>query len=162
MKKIFIIRHSKAEDDAPSDFERRLTTEGKHLAEKIALKISLLPAKNAVFISSPAKRAFETAVIFAKNLLFPEKSIEKDEFLYKYYTPDRFFMWLDSIENNDEVWVFGHNPMFSELLSYLTDGDLFSMPKCTVAAFKTTAKNWFEISPENSKLLLLENPKNDK
>ena len=162
MKTLFLVRHSKADDNSSNDFDRKLTFEGVKLAQHISNNLSIFPLTNATFISSPALRAIETAKVFAKCYFIDSNNIIEDPFLYRYFTHDRFFMWLDSIEKNEEVWVFGHNPMFSELLVYLTNGDIFSMPKCSVAAFKINTENWFDTTPKNSKLLFFKNPKNKK
>lgn len=162
MKSVFLIRHSKAEDETSSDFDRNLTSDGKKLARKIAEKLKVTPGSDSKIVSSPALRAIETANEFAQTYGIRKESITKDTFLYKYSTVDRFLMFLDSNENNSELWVFGHNPMLSQIVSYLSDDKILSMPKCAVAAFQTEANNWLEATPENTKLLFFENPKNNK
>jgi phosphohistidine phosphatase len=162
MKSVFLIRHSKAEDEANSDFDRKLTLEGKKLAKIIAEKLPITPAINSKLISSPALRAIETAVEFSKIYNIQPDLISKNDFLYKYSTVDRFLMFLDSHENNPELWIFGHNPMLSEITSYLSDHKIISMPKCAVAAFQTQANTWFEATPANTILLFFENPKINK
>lgn len=160
MKKLFIVRHSKAEEEVTSDFERVLTSDGKKLARKVAGSLKIVPDIHSKFLSSPALRAIETAHEFAWTYQKEVNEIEKHEFLYQYFTSERFFMFLDTHgKNNEEIWVFGHNPMFSEIVTYLTDNKIMSMPKCAVAAFQTEAKNWFKITPANTKLLFFENPK---
>ena len=65
MKKLIFVRHGKAEEEAPgiSDFERSLTSSGKKISKQMA---RLNQKKNLpVFVSSPAFRALETALIFA-------------------------------------------------------------------------------------------------
>jgi len=162
MRSLFLIRHSKAEDEAQSDFDRKLTSEGKKLAKTISENIKTTPGTYSKLISSPALRAIATANIFSETYGIRLELIVKNDFLYKYSTVDRFFLFLDSFENNSELWIFGHNPMLSEIVSYLTDDKIMSMPKCAVAAFQTEANNWLEATPANTKLLFFENPKNNK
>ena len=160
MKKLIIVRHSVAEEEITTDFERKLTVEGKKLAGKVAKSLSIIPGIHSKFISSPAFRAFETAQEFARYYQKEEKDIDKQEFLYQYFTAERFFMFLDTHgKANEEIWVFGHNPMFSEIVMYLSNNQILSMPKCSVAAFQTEAKNWFKMTPDNTQLLFFENPK---
>jgi len=160
MKKLYIVRHSKAEEEDTNDFERKLTSEGKKLARKVANSLNVIPGIHSKFISSPALRAIETAQEFAQFYQKDVNEIDKQEFLYQYFTAERFFMFLDTYgKENEEIWVFGHNPMFSEIVTYLSEGQILSLPKCSVAAFQTEATNWFKTTPSNTKLLFLKNPK---
>jgi len=162
MKTLFLIRHSKAEDEAQSDFDRKLTSDGKKLAQKMAGMLKVTPRNNSKLISSPAIRAIETAKEFSQVLGISLDQIEKNDFLYKYFTVGQFLLFLDSFKNNNELWVFGHNPVFFKISSYLSDGKISSIPKCAIVAFQTEANKWLEATPENTKLLFFENPKNYK
>jgi phosphohistidine phosphatase len=161
MKKLFIVRHSQAEEEDKNDFERKLTSEGKQLAKKVARNLKITPGIHSKFISSPALRAIETAQEFARVHQKDPNKIEKQEFLYQYFTTERFFMFLDTQgEKEEEIWIFSHNPMLSEIVTYLSENQILSMPKCAVAAFQTEATNWFNVTPANTKLLFFENHKN--
>jgi phosphohistidine phosphatase len=162
MKSVFLIRHSKAEEEASSDFDRKLTSDGKKLAKKIAGTIKIIPGIHSKLISSPALRAIETAKVFAEEYRISTELIEKNDFLYKYSSVDRFLLFLGSYEDKTELWIFGHNPMLSDIVSYLSDNKIISMPKCAVAAFQTTAITWLEATSKNTKLIFFENPKNNK
>ncbi|MBI5538982.1 MAG: histidine phosphatase family protein [Bacteroidia bacterium] len=163
MKKLVLIRHSKAEDESKSDFERRLIADGKILAKNIASRLKIKPENNTLLISSPAPRALETAEIFADHFSYPEDKITKSEFLYKYFTVDRFFMFLDSeFKNNDEIWIFGHNPMLSEISYTLSKGKICALPKSAVISFSIDSENWIDVNASNSQLDFFENPKANK
>ena len=85
MKNLILIRHSKSSWETPlNDKDRHLSNRGvkdAHLVSSISLKY--LP-KNFVILSSTAKRAIETATIFAQNLLCPLESIIYKEKLYTF------------------------------------------------------------------------------
>lgn len=163
MKKLVLIRHSKAEDKSKSDFERRLISDGKILAKNIATKLKIKPENNTLLISSPAPRALETAEIFADFFSYPKDKISKPEFLYNYFTFDRFFMFLDSeFKNNDQIWIFGHNPMLSEIAYILSKGKICAMPKSSVTSFSIDSENWLNVNASNAQLDFFENPKANK
>jgi phosphohistidine phosphatase len=67
MKKLIFIRHGRAEDPANeiTDFERSLTTKGKVIANAVADILFRKDDSKGMIITSPAFRAFETALIFA-------------------------------------------------------------------------------------------------
>lgn len=159
--RLFLIRHSIAQDDASSDFERSLTTEGKNLIIKVTTNLPIKPAPDSVFYSSPANRAIETAKVFASFFGLKE-NIKTDEFLYRYHSPERFLMWLDTIGEVNDLWVFGHNPMLSQIVTFFTNDQIYSMPKCAVAGFESNARSWFEVNHKTSKLLFFESPKKYK
>jgi phosphohistidine phosphatase len=163
MKNLVLIRHSKAEDESNGDFERKLTGDGRKLAKTIASVLKIKPDNNVKFISSPAPRSLETAKIFADYFSYSQDNIFTSDFLYKYFTVDRFFMFLESeFKNNDQIWIFGHNPMFSEIAYILSKGKICSMPKCAVASFDITTYNWIDVNESNSQLNFFENPKDYK
>ena len=160
MKRLVLIRHSKAEEESKSDFERKLTKEGINIAKNMVSKSNIEFNNNTKFISSNAPRALETAKIFADFFSYSHDNISTSDFLYKYFTVDRFFMFLESeYKNNDEIWIFGHNPMFSEITYILSKGKICSMPKCAIASFNITTYNWINANESIATLNFFENPK---
>ena len=70
MKRAYLVRHGKAEDYGPSgsDADRRLTSEGRQELAAIAKTFARLDDKIGIVLSSPLRRAVETAEIFAEKL----------------------------------------------------------------------------------------------
>ena len=163
MKNLVLIRHSKAEDKSSNDFERKLTYEGKKLAKKVVLMLPDVPDNDAIFITSPALRSFETSKIFADFFSFPLEKISTSNFLYKYFTVEQFFIFIENeYKNYDKLWIFGHNPMLTEIVSFLSNNKFFSMPKCAVASFEINSENWIKTSYKNTELKFFINPKESK
>ena len=76
MKNLILIRHAKSSWDAPIDDKQRfLSTRGVKDAHLISQHIDTLIPKTNLIWSSDAKRASETAIIFAQNLNWPLESI---------------------------------------------------------------------------------------
>ncbi len=162
MKILTLVRHSIAQEpeEAENDFVRVLTQKGTALAYKIAAKIPQEFLQNAVFISSSAPRALQTAQIFAEHHKLDEKQIIQHEFLYNCFKEHSFFYFLEEIaENQSNCWLFGHNPLFSNLFAILQNKKTISMPKCAVAIFKTQAKKWIDVNFNNTNLINFINPK---
>ena len=81
MKRMIFVRHGKAEEHTGSndDYLRSLTVKGKTVSEKMARVLKKKEKNPAVLVSSPAFRAYETAIIFARVLGYdPEKIILKE------------------------------------------------------------------------------------
>ncbi len=68
MKKLIFVRHGRAEEPTSMipDFERSLTTKGKNISEQMAAILKTKEKDPGVFITSPAFRALETALVFAR------------------------------------------------------------------------------------------------
>ena len=117
---LYIIRHGKAEpwDTAPNDHDRQLTMDGRLGVEAAAKALVRLGIVLNQLISSPVDRAYQTAEIFAKvnnNL-----ALETNGGLSPGSSGERITEMLQHKGVGESVAIFGHNPDFSELVSYLT------------------------------------------
>lgn len=125
-KRLYIIRHAKAEDHAlkEKDFDRNLIDKGRQraklIAEKLKQDISLIDERT-LFLSSTANRAAETAEIFSQILGYPTDEIKWEPQIYEAH----YLVLLKCINeisaNYDSVLVFGHNPGLSDLVNYVSD-----------------------------------------
>ena len=84
MKTIVLVRHSKAANRTAevADYYRPLKKKGKAESKEMAMKFAKLGIDPELFITSPANRALETAIEFAKVLKYPEKDIRHEESIY--------------------------------------------------------------------------------
>lgn len=161
MKLLSLVRHSIAQepDEVENDFIRSLTPMGIELAKKVATQIDSEYFVNAQFISSAANRAIQTARIFANIANINPEQIVQSNFLYSCFKEQTLFYFLEEqIPNTDNCWIFGHNPMISNLFQLLSKQNL-SMPKCAVAIFQSSANSWLEVDAKNTQLLKFVNPK---
>ena len=163
MKKLILVRHGRAEDPVPeiSDFERSLTTKGKSISKLIARNLKEKESAMGTMISSPAFRALETAVIFAREYsVDPEKIIMKSNFYYKmnlYYLSEM----LATIDNDIElITLFGHNPSISEIVNNLCKQGCHFMPKSGVVVISFNINKWVEIKEHSGKLEYFLKPEN--
>lgn len=123
VKKLFIIRHAKAEEHtfAKKDYDRNIIEKGILRASKIAplLKDKFHKDNRTVFISSSANRAIQTAHLFAEVLDFPIASIIQTKTIYEAHYQD-ILQEINKVSDHvDTVFVFGHNPGLSDLTNYL-------------------------------------------
>lgn len=129
--KVFVIRHGIADGHASSDFDRRLTPEGR---EKFAASVRGLQRLgiqlDGVF-HSPLTRAVETA-----QLLEPILSGAMTELEALAEAPDeRLFHALET--GPERVALVGHEPWLSQLVGWMACGELrlgpaFRLSKGTV------------------------------
>ncbi|MEB3816399.1 MAG: histidine phosphatase family protein [Desulfurococcales archaeon] len=103
-----VMRHARAEPKSPGlpDSERRLTEEGRRQAESIA---RLLPWRPSRIVSSPYRRALETAEVIARETGAP---LEVSELL----APDSFNLEAFKKLAADGVLLVGHAPSVEEVV----------------------------------------------
>jgi phosphohistidine phosphatase len=121
-KKIYLIRHGKAEDHSflKRDYERNLVDKGKERAEIVAIKLNeQLQVNNTLVISSSVNRAIQTAEIFAAHINYPLESIQLEKGIYEAYHRDILQVINQVNDDIETILVFGHNPGLSELTNYL-------------------------------------------
>src|SRR5687768_11977103 len=112
MKTLFLVRHAKSswEDAGLSDKERPLKKRGVSDAQVMGKVLHKHGIKPGQMISSPAKRAFDTAEIIAAQLSFDKKKIEKNKRLY-FEGIETIFKVIQSVDaKTDTAFIFGHNP----------------------------------------------------
>jgi phosphohistidine phosphatase len=155
MKKLIFIRHGRAEDSANeiSDFERSLTIKGKVVANLMADILLRKDDSKGLIITSPAFRAFETALIFAGKYGIKAEEIRIDSNMYYNMNLKYLTELLKTIsDDTDKISFFGHNPSFTEIADRLSKGGCEFIPKCGVAALSFSIDKWSGIKPGSGKL----------
>jgi len=163
MKKLIFIRHGRAEEPAPeiSDFERSLTLKGKNISKLMARKLREKESMPGIIITSPAFRALETAIIFAREFSIEPEKIIMDNNLYFKMNFQYLVEMLSSVSNsNESVTLFGHNPSFSEISGILCKKGCDFMPKCGVICISYNVKSWTEIKQHQGKMEYFLKPEN--
>lgn len=108
---LYFLRHAEAEDEAASDFERRLTPKGLEQADKVGkfvVRNGLIPD---VILSSPVVRAEQTARAVSQRLDGRELIVER--WLACGMTPAVCLDALAAYASFDHVMLVGHEPDFS-------------------------------------------------
>src|SRR6056297_1085590 len=118
MKGIALLRHGHAET-GPSDFNRTLSPRGYMEVQSVALKISARLGRPDRVISSPAKRAIETAGEYLKQPA-GKVSFETNEELYAATEEDLLRLLAELPEKFELVLLVGHNPSFEDLIISFT------------------------------------------
>jgi phosphohistidine phosphatase len=117
-----LIRHAKSSWDAPlRDFDRPLTSKGIQDAHLVSSNISSQIPKTFLVWSSAAKRASETAMIFAQNISFPVESIIFKEELYTFDERKLEQIVKSCSDDYDHWFVFGHNEAITNFVNKFGD-----------------------------------------
>jgi phosphohistidine phosphatase len=155
MKNIIFVRHGRAEEPSSTipDFERSLTTKGKNISEQMALILKEKEKDQALLITSPAFRAYETALIFARVLdSDPDKIIIKNN-LYSRATLNSFAEIVEKISDDiNLIILFGHNPSFTEIPDRLSRDGCDFIPKSGIVCLSFKTDTWKGIVREKGKI----------
>jgi phosphohistidine phosphatase len=147
MKQLFLIRHAKSSWTAPlNDFDRPLTNRGIQDAHVISSGIKNIIPKSFLVWSSAAKRAAETATIFAQNLSFPIDSIEFKNELYT-FDHRKLEEIIKSCPNHcNHLIVFGHNEAITNFVNKFGNTFIDNVPTAGFVQLSFGTVNWSDIS----------------
>ncbi|MGD9765108.1 MAG: phosphohistidine phosphatase SixA [Candidatus Binatia bacterium] len=141
---LYLMRHGIAADPTRDtrDADRALTPDGVRKTRRVAMGLRMLGIQPSVILSSPLRRAEETAQIVAQ-LLSPTPTLELYPPLAAGAEPEAVLKNLRVGRGVQQVLLCGHEPDLGRLGSYLLTGtaDLLQMPfkKAGVAAFSVNA-----------------------
>jgi phosphohistidine phosphatase len=161
MKTLFILRHAKSSwaNPASSDFDRQLNEQGLKTVPQMGETIFDNRFQPALILSSPAKRAKQTAILIKETAQIKGK-IEYDERIYE-ASPHRLLQVISELgAERDSLMLVGHNPGLEGLIKILT-GEIQPMPTAALAVIDLNAQNWNEIAAESGKLRAVFRPKDD-
>lgn len=124
MKKLILIRHAKSSWEEPlRDFDRPLTRTGIHDAHLVSSNVVNDIPKSFLVWSSASKRATETAMIFAQNILFPVENIVFKNELYTFDCGELEQIIKLCPNDYDNLILFGHNEAITNFVNKF--GDIF-------------------------------------
>lgn len=130
MKQLILVRHAKSSWEVPlKDFDRPLNSKGIQDAHLVSSHIGDQIPKTFLVWSSPAKRAAETAFIFAQNISFPVESIVFKDDLYTFDEINLEKIIKSCYNESDHLIVFGHNEAITNFANKF--GDVFIDNVCT-------------------------------
>lgn len=158
-----LIRHAKSswQDNALPDIERPLNDRGQRDAPFMAKHMANSAPKPDCLISSPAKRAYTTACIYAEAFGLDTGEVLVDERIYE-APVSRLMDVVNSLNDRCErVVLFGHNPGFSYLVEYLT-GELVHMPTNGVVSIEMDIDSWEHAGTGCGSIVLHDFPKQHK
>lgn len=116
---LFILRHGEAGQRVSAgrgDFQRPLTAAGQKEVSEIATSLKDLGIKLDIVISSPLKRAHQTASIVAKTFKIEKKMQDWAELSPEGNRLDLYNKLLQ-LKQQSSVLVVGHEPYLSEMIS---------------------------------------------
>ena len=131
---------------------------GKRDAPKMGKGLAKREVTPDLILSSPAKRALETAQIIAKKLDYKLADIVVDEGLYATGADDLLRVIRKVGAKRKSIMLFGHNPELT-VLAHRLSSKIAHLPTCAVAEFTFDAKSWAAIGKDTLESVALYTPR---
>lgn len=106
-----------------------------------------------LIVSSPARRAIDTAAFFAEANQLPFSAIQLEATLYEAQPIDLMRAISQLPDTAKVVFMVGHNPGLTELVNQFLEIPLLNLPTCGIVALESTANNWSSLYEENTKVV---------
>jgi phosphohistidine phosphatase len=151
------VRHAKSswKEPALSDRERPLNDRGRKASVEVAkylLKLNHLPDS---MLSSPARRAYDTARLMAPVLNFPEGSILRDERLYFDGVEGIAMAVRETPDDISNLFFFTHEPVISEFCNRFCKFGALHYPTAGVCAMQFEIDHWEALADRGRKLFFV-------
>lgn len=153
MKSLTLLRHAKTERDSNTgrDFDRVLAARGRYDSPRIGREIRDQGLEYDLILSSPAKRAAETAVLAGLSARF-------DDRIYDASPGDLLSIVQQTSDAVGRLLMVGHNPGFERLASLLI-GQSIEMPTGSLVEVELPIERWNEVEPDSGRLIRFIKPK---
>ena len=117
---VYLLRHGIAQKDSPngSDADRALTQDGRRKLRQVLKAASDAQVKPTLILSSPLKRAMQTAEV-AQSVLGYKEEIVPSKALLPGASVDEVWQEIRVHKDEPALMLVGHNPLFAELSGYL-------------------------------------------
>ncbi len=117
---IYILRHGIAEVARPgmSDADRALVADGKKKLRQVVRAARNAGVEPSVILTSPYKRALETAEIAAHEFGYKGELVQTDA-LRPGCAPEEVWEEIRVFKGEDRILLSGHEPLLSHLIGFL-------------------------------------------
>ena len=160
MKNLFLIRHAKSswDDTSLNDFERPLNNRGHKSAPFMGRLLCDTGVQPDFWLSSPAKRAMTTAEYFARAFKVPATDVVYNINIYHASVVELLTVIRAIPEAKKNVFMFGHNPGFTDCANYLTGEHIFNIPTAGIVHIEFDTLFWGETGRTGGRLAAFYEP----
>ena len=153
-KRLVLIRHGKSlyDDYVANDIERHLAARGYHDVEQTALWLKQNNIFPDAMVSSPAIRAYSTCLIVANHFSFQAEKVLIKDAIYEASDNALLYVINELPAIADTVFLFGHNPAFTSIVSKLTNEEFRHLPTSAAVIIEFNQVQWNEIDLHSGNL----------
>lgn len=161
MKRLVLCRHAESswKDGSLADIDRPLNERGRRNAPEMGRRLIRQGVRPDLIISSPARRAYATAVFLGREYGITGREIRIVDAVYNAYPLQllEIIRGLDTV--HDQVVVVGHNPEITVLANLLGRLRIENFPTCGAVVLDFAVGSWAEIKEEKGSLVFFDYPR---
>lgn len=164
-KTIYLIRHAKSSHEHPdlADFDRPLAKKGHGDAKTMAESLKKRGISPDLIITSPARRAIQTAEYFKDALYKDCYKVELASSIYRCNPITLVNHIMKVSDDKSEVMIFAHNPAITRAANYFQIDTMFSdIPTSGIVAIKFNTDSWHKVGKIKGRLEFFEHPIRNK
>jgi phosphohistidine phosphatase len=161
VKRLTLMRHGDAQwkDPEVADFARPLNRRGNNEAEAIARRLSELQLIPDLIITSPARRAAQTAETVARELALLPRSLQYEEGLYLAGADDILKLVRAIGPRVPHLMIVGHNPGISEAANILAPSqEMSGLGTAAFCSITFDVQQWPDIGAKVLRDSMIETP----
>ncbi len=156
MKNLILIRHAKSSWDLPlKDIDRPLDQRGMKDAHLVSQNVFYFLPKTFVIWSSVAKRASDTAIIFAQNISYPVENIIFKDDLYTFDEKKLEEIIKSSDNTFDSVILFGHNAAITNFVNKFGNQFIENVPTSGFVSLQFDTDYWDKINKGKTRKIII-------
>lgn len=161
MKQLVLLRHAKSDwaIETLRDIDRPLNRRGYEDAYLLSAEIKKQNIIPHFIVSSPATRALSTALIFARELDFPQDKIHIVPQIYEADVNTLKQLVRAFPADADTVFLVGHNPGFTDFFNEICNSRIDNLPTCGLMLIQWEEKKWEDVFLTKGKLIYYQFPK---
>jgi phosphohistidine phosphatase len=144
MKTLILVRHAKSDwgNDTITDVLRPLNERGYSDAQILAKQLAQKIAPPQYWLTSPAIRAYSTAMIFANAFNYDVEKLVMNKKIYEASVKTLQSIVTEIPDENETAFLFGHNPGFTKFFNEFSDSDVDNIATCGIASLSNDVLSW--------------------
>ncbi len=161
MKRLTLLRHAKSSWGQPglADHDRPLNQRGKHDVPVMGRRLVAHGLRPSLIVTSPAKRARQTAKLLAREIGYPIEFLQTEKSLYL-ADPVSILAIIEAQEDTfSDMVVCAHNPGITALANQLSGLSIDNVPTCGMVILEVDTDSWSDITVSPRKCVAFDYPR---
>ncbi|HKL26302.1 MAG TPA: histidine phosphatase family protein [Desulfuromonadales bacterium] len=161
MKTLILARHAKSswQDPDLADFDRPLNKRGRENAPLMGRRLAERGDWADLIVTSPARRAHDTATALAAALNIEERNIHFEPAIYEAEPADLLQIIRGFDDARREILLVGHNPGLTELANLLAPCQIDNIVTCGLVGLEFDLRLWRDVAPGQGHLRFYDYPR---
>jgi len=161
MKRLTLLRHAKSSWGQPDldDLHRPLNQRGQRDAPIMGRRLITRGVRPSLIVTSPAKRARETAKLLARQIGYPIEFIQTEKSLYL-ASATKILEIIELQEDTfSDIVLCAHNPGITDLAHQLGNHSIGAMPTCGLVTIESDTDSWNSFQDSSRTFIAYDYPK---